>query len=513
MKYILLLLMVVTPRTFASRFLRQSNETTQVDHTVDGVNATRRLDHALDALIIGSGWAGLGAARKLQSSGVTNFQVLEGRDYVGGRSATIPVEGENAFVELGSEWIHGVSTSNPVYRLALQARIAVMKSQDTGGTWSNVYGSNVPHEISDADIDDIQDMFNDFMNFQARLQYSTNYDTSLQNVANQFIQNRGISGDDLLGFQAALDSNIIEEFSSSLEDMSLWWWDMGSYISGGDGVLTQVGSPNQKVGYSGVVDYFAGPVASKIQLNSKVTSIDWTTAPVVVTYVQDGVERQLQANNVIVTVPVSVLQQNRISFTPSLPRRKRNALNKIGMGSYNKCILVWDDDADLPWPSGEWLEKIGEVSQIGRWTTFYNQQARQGKNILVAFAAGRQGKAIESLTDAQIQAEVMESLADMFGPNAVPPPKKVIIKKWGTDEFALGSYSYMKVGAKPRHRKILAEPLDNRLYFAGEATHSQYPSTTHGALLSGRTAGNMVAQKFGRRKLLAGKLFSKEDDY
>ena len=58
--------------------------------------------------------------------------------------------------------------------------------------------------------------------------------------------------------------------------------------------------------------------------------------------------------------------------------------------------------------------------------------------------------------------------------------------RWGKDPFALGSYSHLAVGAKSSDRKRLAEPVGDRLFFAGEATESDYPATVTGALLSGR---------------------------
>ncbi len=58
--------------------------------------------------------------------------------------------------------------------------------------------------------------------------------------------------------------------------------------------------------------------------------------------------------------------------------------------------------------------------------------------------------------------------------------------RWAEDPFALGSYSYLAVGSSPADRDALAEPIDDRLLFAGEATSSGgYPGTVHGALRSG----------------------------
>lgn len=76
----------------------------------------------------------------------------------------------------------------------------------------------------------------------------------------------------------------------------------------------------------------------------------------------------------------------------------------------------------------------------------------------------------------------------------VPDPSGILVTRWSADEFARGSYSYLAVGSTPADRLALAAPVGDRLFFAGEATHSLYPATVHGALLSGeRAAAEVIA--------------------
>ena len=66
---------------------------------------------------------------------------------------------------------------------------------------------------------------------------------------------------------------------------------------------------------------------------------------------------------------------------------------------------------------------------------------------------------------------------------------------WQRDPWARGSYSY----ALPGHaedRAVLAAPVDNRLFFAGEATSPNFFSTAHGAYLSGLTAAEATRGPF-----------------
>jgi len=60
-----------------------------------------------------------------------------------------------------------------------------------------------------------------------------------------------------------------------------------------------------------------------------------------------------------------------------------------------------------------------------------------------------------------------------------------VCTRWGSDPFCSGSYSHIRVGSSGADYDILAESVNDRLFFAGEATNRAYPATMHGALLSG----------------------------
>ena len=74
-------------------------------------------------------------------------------------------------------------------------------------------------------------------------------------------------------------------------------------------------------------------------------------------------------------------------------------------------------------------------------------------------------------------------------PPAGPPrPAGVARSDWLGDSFSRGSTSYLPVGETARLREELASPWRDRLFFAGEATSTDAPSTVHGALASGERA-------------------------
>lgn len=84
----------------------------------------------------------------------------------------------------------------------------------------------------------------------------------------------------------------------------------------------------------------------------------------------------------------------------------------------------------------------------------------------------------------------LPALVARLGPPLAPDGH--LISRWRQDPFARGSYSYLAKGSDPEDRRLLAEPVGDRLYFAGEATHSVYPATVHGAHMSGRRAAQRM---------------------
>ncbi|NJN93924.1 MAG: FAD-dependent oxidoreductase [Anaerolineales bacterium] len=172
-----------------------------------------------------------------------------------------------------------------------------------------------------------------------------------------------------------------------------------------------------------------------------------------------------------------------------MPASKTAAIRRLGMGLLNKTYLrfpeaFWDDEHDL-------LGYIGE--RKGEWAEWLNIYKYTGQPILLGFNAGRYGRQIEKLSDEQIVGAAMNTLRAIYG-NDVPDPTASLITRWASDPLAGGSYSYLPPGATEADREALAEPVAERLFFAGEATASDYPATVHGALLSGRRAAAEIGE-------------------
>ena len=100
---------------------------------------------------------------------------------------------------------------------------------------------------------------------------------------------------------------------------------------------------------------------------------------------------------------------------------------------------------------------------------------------------------LEELSDEALIDLIMDSLKKMYGEN-VPKPVSYRITRWHSDPYSYGSYSYLPVDVKVNQRKRLAESIDNKVFFAGEAASIYFPSTVHGAFLSGVRAAYEILQ-------------------
>src|SRR5262249_51224561 len=94
----------------------------------------------------------------------------------------------------------------------------------------------------------------------------------------------------------------------------------------------------------------------------------------------------------------------------------------------------------------------------------------------------------------------MNNFKKIFG-RGIPDPESLVTTRWSQDIFSYGSYSYLSVGATGEDYEAMAQPVADRLFFAGEATHSKYLATTHGAYLSGIREANRIKQLISNKKI------------
>ncbi|MEM9245325.1 MAG: FAD-dependent oxidoreductase, partial [Cyanobacteria bacterium P01_F01_bin.153] len=195
-----------------------------------------------------------------------------------------------------------------------------------------------------------------------------------------------------------------------------------------------------------------------------------------------------EGSHVIVTVPLGVLKGNKISFEPSLPVVKKSAIERLGFGSLEKVVLVYDDRF---WQEN-FTNSVANFEGLGRdraFPIFVDMTDASGKPTLVALYSGAfaetiQGDRPQENRQETITAQSLEALRRALGVN-IPNPIATYATSWRHDPYTLGSYSYQAVGSSGADIDALAEPVNGRLLFAGEATSVEHHSTVHGAFLTG----------------------------
>lgn len=410
-------------------------------------------------IVIGAGLAGLAAAKTLQAQG-HEVLVLEARDRIGGRIWT-STKWPDMPLDLGATWIHGVK-GNPLTQLAQSLQVKQIATSYDNSICYNSLGKALNSSEAAALEKVRKQVFNAIK--QAQNQVS---DRSIRAAIEPLFTQASPATQRLINF--ILSGNIEQEYAGSAAKLSAYWYDASKAFAGQDALFAK--------GFHVITDYLAQGLS--IKLGQVVQTIHWQNQPLrVITQ-----HAEFKADQVLVTLPLGVLQAKRVQFLPDLPNSKQTAIAKLGMGVLNKCYLRFNK---VFWPTDvDWLEYI--PTEHGKWTEWVSFMRSAKLPILLGFNAAERGKAIEAWTDQQIVSSAMQTLKTLYG-TAIPDPVDYQITRWASDPFALGSYSYNAVGSTPSMRKELAKPLANTVFFAGEASEANYFSTAHGAYLSGLRA-------------------------
>lgn len=402
-------------------------------------------------LIIGAGISGLAAAKSLKQKGFT-VTVVEAQEKVGGRLRTNRTL--NIPFDEGASWIHGPN-GNPITKLASQAGANTYLTDDDLVTVYNSKGSAYPdsqlttaEKQFDLAVEAVQEEGTLTQSFESVFNFL--YPTQTNNSLWKFMLSA------YLEFDTGGD---ISKLSS------LYFYDDEAF-NGRDVIITN--------GYDKIADFLAQGL--DILLNTRVNAIDYSNQKIKLITNRSVME----GDYVIVSVPLGVLKNNAISFTPALPSEKASAIAKTGMGNVNKFLLVW--------PSPFWdnqLQYIGYTAEIkGKYNYFLNVKKYTNTAALMTFAFGDYATITESKSDNEVINEVMLHLKTIYG-NSIPNPTTMLRTKWSKNINAFGAYSFAMNGSNTTVFNTLAKTVNNKLFFAGEHTHREYRGTVHGAYLSG----------------------------
>lgn len=206
-------------------------------------------------------------------------------------------------------------------------------------------------------------------------------------------------------------------------------------------------------------EYIVPSIADKITYTTIVQSIDYSSGQVVI----NTIDKQYIADKVIVSVPLKILQDDDISFFPSLPQDKRDAINNTTIWEGFKAFFeftenFYDDDYEFEITPASDGEKIYYNAAFGQNTS---------KNILGLFTVGKPALDFTRLSDEDLRDFILNELDELYANQATPNYIKHITQNWDKEPFIKAGY--MTDNADSKIVKKLGESMANKVYFAGGA--------------------------------------------
>jgi monoamine oxidase len=422
-----------------------------------------------DVVVLGAGMAGLSAARRLHRAGL-DVIVLEARDRVGGRMHSIASPAPHG-IEIGAQMIHG--SRAPTWELIHEFGIATRPMVGWNRFVQQADGTFLPPS-SDLEARVHERVREAYRRFRGA-------DTTLA----AFLADTGLRGTELdLAFEDAYTWSAEPgqvSLRAAMEDGVSWdtWMDENYHVVGG---------------YSAVAEGLARPLGPRIRLSSEVEAVEWDAGGVRVHYRRAGHPETLAARRALVTLPIGILQQPKPSFSPALPRWKRASIDALEMGRVVVVPMLFKRrfwrERDPAWQS--WDTEHGRVS-------FWDPHPPGvGLPVLQCWTVGLGAKRLSDLGREAGLAQIMTWIEQAFpGVDARAQLEWWAMGDWVRDAYARGSYSFTRPGGVGQ-RAILATPIEERLYFAGEATApGPHYQTVHGALMSGQRASREILAALG----------------
>jgi monoamine oxidase len=440
-------------------------------------------DRRWDVVVVGAGAAGLAAAERLTGSGLS-VALLEGRSAIGGRIRTRHIRGCAVPIELGAEFVHG--RSEEIFEIASAAPLLVDRLPDS-------------HLAATKSGWKPRDQFWDQFERITRQMRPNGRDRS---VADFLRAHRSLSP-----VQKRLAASIVEGYHAAPLDRA------------SEHALSTAGDPPSSpeehaqfrvvAGYDGVTNWLRSrlePRRCGMFLSTPVREIRWRRRQVTVRC-EDG--QEFRASRVIVTVPVGVLQaaaesEGAIRFDP-LPPTLRQALSGIEMGRVVKVVLrfreiFWAGEGFLEERLADPARRDGELGFLhaptAAFPTWWSASPAQAP-LLTGWAGGPAADALRGLPPSAILSRASRTLAQLLAMNLGRLRGLLLgwhVHDWNADPFSRGAYSFVRVGGT-RAPALLARPISETLFFAGEATSPDQSGTVPGAIESGRRAAQQILGK------------------
>ena len=438
-----------------------------------------------NVIVVGAGAAGLAAAAELGRAGLS-VTILEARNRVGGRMFTQRDPVCQAPIEFGAEFIHGLP---PEIWEPLQAR--KLKIEEVNGEpWCFRKGRLSACDFF-SEVEDILKKMDDHSPDESFLNFLKRCCDSRDDPKKQESYERALAY--VTGFNAADPDRV-----------GVHWLVQGMRAEEqieGDRAFRAAN------GYQDLLDIFCGELSGagvQIQTEVVVDSIRWSQGSAAVEAHRASESQMFEAESVLVTVPLGVMKasvydEGAVRFDPALPRTKLDALTKLEMGKVIRVTLrfknrFWDT-IPAPGKQRKTLSDMGFLFSDDEWLPTWWTIIPRKLPILTGWAPFRCAERLSGQSESFVVDRCLQTLSKLLNigiDQITALLGAAYFHDWQNDPFSRGAYSYGAVGADGA-QEALGRPVENTLFFAGEATDTTgHNGTVHGAMASGRRAAKEI---------------------
>ncbi|KAF7558187.1 hypothetical protein G7Z17_g124 [Cylindrodendrum hubeiense] len=450
-----------------------------------------------DAIVIGSGYAGLVAARDLATQGKKTL-LIEARDRLGGRTWHATIDGFN--YEIGGTWLHWhmphiyreislyglhndwMVTQNPGSKEDYCTVTTGDKQRNISHDDEAYFGGRVNEIFCNVDGNNLRQSW--------KYTFGTNQSPEFMAKWDKFSCKDRLDQirDQLTAEEATiLEAQLVQMGGNSIDKMGLLdalrWFALGSHTGTGLNEIalhTRLRSGNSEL-HRRIFGHALSSGNLSYSFKTPVQRIEDKGGIVTVT-ARDG--QKWKAKSIICTVPLNVLSS--IEFYPPLSADKVAASQE---GSVNKCNKVHVDLAGPDYLSWSSLTTPGK----GLVAAFGDHLTPAGNSHLVAFgpdpktAAGITLDSIEGITSA------LTYLLPKEKQNEVSVTR-IVTHDWNKDEFAKGTWCYLPTDFTTKYLAALQRSHGN-VYFASGDFSDGWRGWIDGAVHIGMQVAHQVIQK------------------
>jgi monoamine oxidase len=414
-----------------------------------------------EVAIVGAGAAGIAAARRIAAAG-RRYVLLEAANRIGGRCITDTRIFDVPF-DLGAHWIYSPDI-NPVTKIARRDDLDIYPAPS---------GQRVRIGRRNARESELEDFLTALVRANRAIGEAARgkVDVHCAQALPRDLGDWKPTIDFVLGpYNCGADLNEVSamDLARSAER------DNGAFCRQGFGAL--------------LANHASG---IPVQLSTPVTQIDTRSSG---GRVEVRTTRgALHARYAIVTASVGVLSSDKIAFAPELPKRQLDALARLKPGSFDHIAL------ELPGnPLGLQRDDLVFEKSAGAETGALLANV-SGTSLVLISVGGRFGRELSAKGDQVMIDFAMDWLAGLYGADIRKAVKRTHATRWNQSPWTLGAFAVAMPGAQGS-RRIMMEPIRDRLYFAGEAIHETQWGTVGGAWDSGQRAAEAILRRMGALK-------------